>query len=566
MTNNEEKEMKIKFDEIVNKELTIVNLFNSLYQDCYKEYYREFNIKEDEKFIIFQLLKEKLKSLELTVEEKENNSDQILKINLFRALFMDEKDFSLDDLDRKSTYFDLILEMMNYGEPEDENEKVILTNLNKEMEISSFNKLFSQFDLCEDYDYIYYHTCLYLIFKYSKLKSIFVNSIIVYANIELVLANRTNGLYLRKNYEDEKIEKMPKDQIVSDLSLIYEKIDNYTILYIKKNHLKLRKMSNEEINKEIAEITEKKKKRKRNKKSKNIEINKKHEIAKEKIPEKKIFDMTNNNNNNNWKLDSKFQENNIEKKNEAQINELQRIKSIKETQVKQDDIYKKMEIQNETQNEKIKDLERELECHKKDVEKQNEKIKDLERKLECHKKDAEKQKKEYQKTIRNVKHKLEDLSIKSIKFEYELRLIQARDAIKNIIDLFSKALGVEQDISYNDKIFAIKEIIFKKRIKGFNIDKDLVIFLDKIYRYLNFSNRNAHSLNLDQPILDQIFDYIEPNNNLKELKKKMEEGNMNNLLKDLAKNREKYFNNKYKLIEEERKIIDKVKGINDLIK
>ena len=273
-----------------------------------------------------------------------------------------------------------------------------------------------------------------------------------------------------------------------------------------------------------------------------------------------------NNNNNNWKLDSKFQENNIEKKNEAQINELQRIKSIKETQVKQDDIYKKMEIQNETQNEKIKDLERELECHKKDVEKQNEKIKDLERKLECHKKDAEKQKKEYQKTIRNVKHKLEDLSIKSIKFEYELRLIQARDAIKNIIDLFSKALGVEQDISYNDKIFAIKEIIFKKRIKGFNIDKDLVIFLDKIYRYLNFSNRNAHSLNLDQPILDQIFDYIEPNNNLKELKKKMEEGNMNNLLKDLAKNREKYFNNKYKLIEEERKIFDKVKGINDLIK
>jgi superfamily II RNA helicase len=194
-----------------------------------------------------------------------------------------------------------------------------------------------------------------------------------------------------------------------------------------------------------------------------------------------------------------------------------------------------MEIQNETQNEKIKDLERELECHKKDVEKQNEKIKDLERKLECHKKDAEKQKKEYQKTIRNVKHKLEDLSIKSIKFEYELRLIQARDAIKNIIDLFSKALGVEQDISYNDKIFAVKEIIFKKRIKGFNIDKDLVIFLDKIYRYLNFSNRNAHSLNLDQPILDQIFDYIEPNNNLKELKKKMEEGNMNNLLKDLAK-------------------------------
>ena len=59
------------------------------------------------------------------------------------------------------------------------------------------------------------------------------------------------------------IEIMPKDQIVSDLRLIYQKIDNYTILYIEKNHLKLKKMSNEEINKEIAEITENKEKKKK---------------------------------------------------------------------------------------------------------------------------------------------------------------------------------------------------------------------------------------------------------------------------------------------------------------
>ena len=80
------------------------------------------------------------------------------------------------------------------------------------------------------------------------------------------------------------------------------------------------------------------------------------------------------------------------KKNEAQINELQRIKSIKETQVKQDDndniqknepalesiivdLYKNMKIQNEIQNKKFKDLERKLECHKKDAEKQKKNIK-----------------------------------------------------------------------------------------------------------------------------------------------------------------------------------------------
>ena len=41
ITNNEKNEMKIKFDEIVNKELTIVNMFNSLYQNYYKEYIQD---------------------------------------------------------------------------------------------------------------------------------------------------------------------------------------------------------------------------------------------------------------------------------------------------------------------------------------------------------------------------------------------------------------------------------------------------------------------------------------------------------------------------------------------
>ena len=56
-------------------------------------------------------------------------------------------------------------------------------------------------------------------------------------------------------------------------------------------------------------------------------------------------------------------------------------------------------------------------------------------------------------------------------------------------------------------------------MKEFKNINDFSIFFDKIYRYLHFSNKNAHSLDLDKPILEQIFDYIDVNDKLKNLKK-----------------------------------------------
>ena len=102
---NENIKMKNEFKEIINKELAIVNIYNSLYKACYKEYYREFKIQEDEKFIIFQLLKEKIKFLELTEKEKMNDYEKILMINLFKALFVEKKYFNLDYLEKKNNIF-----------------------------------------------------------------------------------------------------------------------------------------------------------------------------------------------------------------------------------------------------------------------------------------------------------------------------------------------------------------------------------------------------------------------------------------------------------------------------
>lgn len=46
--------------------------------------------------------------------------------------------------------------------------------------------------------------------------------------------------------------------------------------------------------------------------------------------------------------------------------------------------------------------------------------------------------------MKNTKNNLDELSNKYIDLESELRLIQLRDPIKNIIDLFSNALNIPQ--------------------------------------------------------------------------------------------------------------------------
>ena len=62
-------------------------------------------------------------------------------------------------------------------------------------------------------------------------------------------------------------------------------------------------------------------------------------------------------------------------------------------------------------------------------------------------------------------------------------------------------------------------------------------FFEKIFFDLHFSNKNAHSIDLSQSIVDQIFTYIDPENKLANVKKKLLKGKMNNLLKQSGLNR-----------------------------
>ena len=89
-------------------------------------------------------------------------------------------------------------------------------------------------------------------------------------------------------------------------------------------------------------------------------------------------------------------------------------------------------------------------------------------------------------------------------------------------------------------------------------------FFEKIYFDLQFSNKNAHSIDLSQPIIEQVFTIIDPKMELINVKNKLSNGKINNLLKQSGFNRLINFNNKTKLRLEEEKIIDSVKEIKDI--
>ena len=196
---------------------------------------------------------------------------------------------------------------------------------------------------------------------------------------------------------------------------------------------------------------------------------------------------------------------------------------------------------------------------KNEDEKNKKQIKEMEKEIVKNKKKHG----EYNKVIKNIKSDFIEVKKGSIKLENELRLIQLRDVFKNIIDFFCKAYEISQDGYYIDKVLKIKKKISKQRMKE-DEKIQLMQFFEKIYFDLQFSNKNAHSIDLSQPIIEQVFTIIDPKMELINVKNKLSNGKINNLLKQSGFNRLINFNNKTKLRLEEEKIIDSVKEIKDI--
>lgn len=555
--NKDEMEMLEKFEKRFEKEIEIVNLLNSLSENAFKDYFPKLEIHNDEKLIIHELVENNLYYLEQRANEIDDYYETLIAIQVFKALFMDKNSFSLDNLDKKKDYFNLVLKLR------------LEQNLN-DLEQKRINDCVSKYtlfnDIVKDFDFDYYFAyCLYLIFEYSTTKIFFFDSFISFMK-KVFKDDKKVELEVRKdeNISEDELRKIDLKDLLDDLYNIYYKEENYYILFIdnKFNRIRQKKMSPEEteerINKNLKTKTKHKQRKKKATKEKNIILNKdnnprgqeENNIDSESIEDSNVKDISENSEE---EVTQKIEDN---QKDESQNNEIfEEKKQNIENASKESTLQEKYDQLSSL----VKSLSLEIDRLKNEDEKSKKQIKEMKKEIVKNKKKHG----EYNKVIKNIKSDFIEVKKGSIKLENELRLIQLRDVFKNIIDFFCKAYEISQDGYYIDKVLKIKKKISKQRMKE-DEKIQLMQFFEKIYFDLQFSNKNAHSIDLSQPIIEQVFTIIDPKMELINVKNKLSNGKINNLLKQSGFNRLINFNNKTKLRLEEEKIIDSVKEIKDI--
>ena len=244
---------KTKEDDLLNKrKLKVVLLFNELLVYTYPESHQKLIIRERQMSLIFELLKSRLRTLELTANEKKDSTNEIFAINVFKAFFIDEKDLNMEDFEEKEAYLALILKALDDEEMDSTSKKKFLDLVDeaKKYKINNLLTIISCFSVINEAFEGYYSVCFYLIFKYMKCNSILIDSFITYMKNELF--NFKKEFQLIKEYQDEEIAKISKETLVDDLIKIYERIgksENCSSLYMNNNHLELRKNQVGEYNK-----------------------------------------------------------------------------------------------------------------------------------------------------------------------------------------------------------------------------------------------------------------------------------------------------------------------------
>jgi hypothetical protein len=265
----EEKDLIDKFDKIFQKEIEIVNALNLLTEATYNNYYSKILIHKDEQLIIFELVDNRIKLLEQSANESNNNIDSILAITVFKTLFMDKNSLKIKGLDEKKNYFNVVLSLLNNKKLNEKERKVIEEMMN-EVKVNQYN-LLNQ--IIEDYDGNYYYAyCFYLIHLSCQSKALFVDTFISFIKSIYKEEHEDLDIELRKDtkFSIEELEKIPINILYDDLYNIYNNIENFIILFIENNHLLKKEMDPQEVDGIIQKYNKKleKKQKKRNKKRK----------------------------------------------------------------------------------------------------------------------------------------------------------------------------------------------------------------------------------------------------------------------------------------------------------
>ena len=578
MESNTKEDELINYSKIKQKKVTeIVDALNSLILIILDGRYQKLEINQSYYLNIHELIALTLDFIE-KFENDDDRFDSIIAIAVFRVLFMDKFNFKINDWDKKIESFSLLLKAFQ--------KDTSIENSNEFEEMRQY-ELFE--NIAKEYNCNYYYSyCLYLIFKYSESNALFFDIFISLKKISFKIENDSDlEITKHESITDEELQKISPDNLLSNLNDIYNTNINFFVLEIDQRQIKIRQMSPEEMQEKLQteepEVKKKKKKKKKNKKIINSTTtehnsgNKTFEAR--KIPEENMSQKQEESKEENKEKDkNESQEGKENKEDNNPRNESAGTKNrnyislnkteedFKTTNSKISNKEEYMQDQSSLLNgllltinelkEKINKLEKEKEDLKGTMKKEKE---DLKGTIIGMKKDIAKYEKSKEKALSEILILKQDSKL----LQKELKFIKLRDVFKNIIDIFSIAYNIGPELSYNEKTLEIKKRIPLKKGKEeewrlFNK------FFSEIYSDFQAANKNAHSIDIDLSIIDQVFDQIDPFGEMKIVKERLMKGNVDRILKKLGYNRMNNFENKSKFQIEERKILDNIKGINDI--
>ena len=563
---SDEEKITEEFEKQINEEKKIVEALNSLNEKVLKNYYPKLEIQQQNKFIIYQFLEIYLNSIETSENEKEDNFESKMAIAVFKTLFIGKSGFNKKDLDKKLSSFNLILKLLCADKLNCNDNNAI-----KEMQkYQLFDEIAKEYD-CDNY----YSYCLYLILEYSETKLFFIDSFISFMKNSFKEEGKNLEIVKNQNITEDNLKKISSINLAKSLKDIYNKGDSFIALEIdqEKNLIRQRQISPEEMAEIIDNKKEAKKKKKRSKKKKKTKEN--NNIIENNPEESKEQEERKNQDETDRKAESEsHKENEEENKIHHEIDNSQ-IASIRiDSQINKEDIkidkdFGTITNYSDDNGEKNKETNQiyvaELRGKINEMDKKIGKLTKLIGQVEEMKNEInvlKKWKKKTKKTVKNLKTKNIKLEGDLLEIQNELILIQLRDVIKNIIDLFCKAYNISLDLCYIDKYVEIKKIIKLKVRKEEQFE--LCNFFEKIYTNWFLSNKNAHSIDLSKPIIQQLFARIDQNGEFRNVQDRLSRGKLNDLLYKLGVNRNENFNDKAKLRKEEEKIFDDVNNIGDI--
>ena len=543
------------FNESIEKELTDEHQKNVKIANCLNELEKEIKQQAElfcpleltlsNKYIACDLMKIKIQYLREFMED--DNSIKPFCLKAFECLFIKNEELNYDELDKKINAFEDILGGFTFDMSKIKKQKEYIDSVYqkrkewaKVIETLRFRHVFMAFIFC-------------VVLTFSQNKKTIVEFL-----IDCLKPLYNNFI---ASFSFEELEKIEERKISESLgSLLLGKHANYFKLIIEKNNL-VRKLY-------TVEETEK-------------AINEGECLSEDKIPKEKALSQEQeqdlesegeeeeeeNNYNSGVKSEpiNEIMENQTENEEKKQVIKGKEIADIQKSGDSKK-AYQKNEIKiKESISNEFKRMIKNLEIKIQNMQNENKEIKKKYKEIQNENKKMKNQimtmrESNKLKSIKN-QNKFEKIETKLSIVESDLNLIKARDALKVFIDFFYRGFNFKEQLSYEERVEKISEILTSS-ISFKTYDSKLLKMIKKLLKNciikLKLGNSYAHCLDLKKSALLQIFNIIDPKRECNIISLRLKDVQADTIITGIIKSRENYYYNKVKLEEEEKVWFEKL--------